>query len=356
MKNMFAAPSGILSVHGRALAPGPRSISAQRGLMLTAYEHDNHNLVRVDASKAKMPKVVWIDLLDPTPEEDALVEGLLHLDIPSRAEMDEIELSDRLYHEGDAEFMTLTAVAKLDTEQPAKTPVTLILAGDALLTVRYADLKPFQAYLANIVRDQDALCANGELIMLGVISALIDRIADALEQIGNQVDAVARNVFEQRDASAKTQQHDLEVVIKAVGRKSELLAMLQESLVSIARVATFHSSATTQDPASSASQLQALIGKDAASLNAHAQALSGRLSFLLDATLGLINLQQNQIIKIVSVAALVFLPPTLVASIYGMNFHNMPELAWYYGYPLALGAMILTAVLPYLFFKRRGWL
>lgn len=324
--------------------------------MLTAYQHQNHRLTPLVSLAKSSPKAVWIDLLAPTDEELAGVEDLLEIDIPSRAEMEEIELSDRLYHEGPAEFMTLTAVAKLDTEQPLKTPVTLILAGSTLVTVRYEDLKPFKAYLAATGRNEDAPCGNGELIMLGILSALIDRVADALEQAGNEVDAVARDVFQQRDASAKAQQHDLEIVIKRVGRQSELLAMLQESLVSIGRVAAFHASPATEGADINAAQLQALVGKDAGSLNAHAQALSGRLGFLLDATLGLINLQQNQIIKVVSVAALVFLPPTLVASIYGMNFQNMPELAWYYGYPMALGVMILTAVLPYLFFKRRGWL
>lgn len=324
--------------------------------MLTNYVVKGGRLSPMPVDAQPSTAVVWIDLLDPTPDEVLRVEQTLQLHIPSKAEMEEIELSDRLYHEAGAEFMTMTAVAKLHTPVPYKTPITMILKGKVLATVRYAELKPFEAYLAKTTRDASTPCGDGEVVMLGVLEALIDRIADALEQTGNQVDVVARNVFEQGEGSAKAQQRDLEAVIKEIGRKSELLTMLQESLVSIARLAGFHSPSAGAPPSVDAQQMQTLVGRDATSLRDHAQALSGRLSFLLDATLGLINLQQNQIIKIVSVAALVFLPPTLVASIYGMNFHNMPELAWYYGYPLALGAMVLTAVLPYLFFKRRGWL
>jgi len=326
--------------------------------MLTCYSLSHNRLIEI----AELPRsdevgaVVWIDLLSPSPEEDTWVETFLGVNIPSQAEMEEIELSDRLYREAGAEFMTLTALAKLDSLAPFKTPVTLILKNSVLVTVRYAELKPFAAYLGRAKRESSVPCENGELIIFGILEALIDRIADALEQIGNQVDVVARNVFEQRDSSAKSQQHDLEAVIKEIGRKSELLTMIQESLVSVARVATFHTPPPGATPSPGVGQMQILVDRDAASLGDHARALSGRMSFLLDATLGLINLQQNQIIKIVSVAALVFLPPTLVASIYGMNFHNIPELAWYYGYPLALGVMVLTAILPYLYFKKRGWL
>jgi magnesium transporter len=328
--------------------------------MLRIYERGPSQLVEMPAppGPADLGKVVWIDMLNPSPDEDRAMEELLGLSIPTRAEMEEIELSSRLYNEDGAQFMTLTALSNLDTDDPIKTPITFIVKGRILVTVRYAEPKPFQAYLSRALKPDGAPCSTGEVVMLGIIEAMIDRTADALEKVGNEVDVLSRNVFRSRNSSAKTQQHDLESIIQHVGRKSELLTMIQESLVSVARLAAFHTGpeASATGAGKEGRQLLKLIQRDAAALGDHARALSGRLGFLLDATLGLINLQQNQIIKIVSVAALVFLPPTLVASIYGMNFHSMPELSWNLGYPLALLLMVLSAVLPYLFFRKRGWL
>ena len=327
--------------------------------MLRAFTFKDDHLVELKQlpDAAATDRALWIDLLSPTPEEDEQVEQLLAITIPSRAEMEEIELSDRLYSQEGAEFMTLTALAKLDTEEPTKTPLTFILKGPNVVTVRYEELKPFQAYIGRAQRSKGAPCATGELVMLAIIEALIDRLADALEKVGNEVDGLSRNTFQQRTSRADGQQRNLEAVIQAIGRKSELLTMIQESLVGIARVSSYHRALDgTTAEANEGRQLVKLIQRDSTWLGGHASALSGRVTFLLDATLGLINLQQNQIIKIVSVAAVVFLPPTLVASVYGMNFQFMPELAWYVGYPFALGLMLLSAVLPYLFFKNRGWL
>jgi magnesium transporter len=194
--------------------------------------------------------------------------------------------------------------------------------------------------------------------MLGLLEAMTDRIADALEQVGNEIDQISREVFRKKPSKAKTLQHDLHSIVQQIGVKAELLTMVQESLVSISRVVGFHGAG--DDPEIKASrdsghQLK-LVHRDALSLGEHARTLTGKVNFLLDATLGLINLEQSQIIKIVSVAALVFLPPTLVASIYGMNFDFMPELHWLAGYPFALGCMVLSAILPFLYFKKRGWL
>ncbi|HEY0920532.1 magnesium transporter CorA family protein [Devosia sp.] len=324
--------------------------------MLRAYSTRSDLLVEVASPPATATGIVWIDLLNPTADENASVEGLLGISIPSQDEMQEIELSARLYQEDGATFMTMTALANLDGESPVKTPVTFILKGATLATVRWSDPRPFLAYQTRAARQKEALSSNGEQVMLGLLEALTDRTADALEKLGNDIDALSREVF--RNAGNKTR--DLQAVIALIGQKAELLIMIQESLVSLGRVAAYHAAL---DPAarkgSAAKESQSMlkiIQRDAQALGEHSRALTGRVTFLLDATLGMINLEQNQIIKIVSVAAVVFLPPTLVASIYGMNFGVMPELAWSWGYPMALGLMILSAVLPYLFFKRKGWL
>lgn len=304
--------------------------------------------------------LVWIDLENPTPEEDRAVEQALGVLVPSQADMAEIELSSRLYHEDGAGFLTMTALANLDSDDAIKVPVTFILKGTTLLTVRWSDPRPFAAYRARAARQKDMPSRTGEHVMLGLLEALIDRMADALERVGTDVDHISREIFRNKARNVSKKTRDLQAVIEKIGSKAELLNLIQESLVSIGRLTAYHGAMDDASGKSLATKenrnLLKVIQRDAISLGEHARGLNGRASFLLDATLGLINLEQNQIIKIFSVAAVVFLPPTLVASIYGMNFDIMPELHWAFGYPIAIGLMILFAILPYLFFKRKGWL
>jgi magnesium transporter len=324
--------------------------------MLRMYSRNGNKLVPVSACTPVDPPI-WMDLIEPSNEEVQEVERGIAITLPTKAEMEEIELSARLYTEEDAVFMTMTALAHLDTDNPIKTPVTFILKGKSLVTVRYVEPKPFLAYLSRAQRPGGSPHQNGEQVMLGLIEAMIDRTADALERIGNDMDLMSREVFKKDHEKANKKTRNLEALIAQVGHKGEMLTMVQESLVSTSRLIAYY--AANQDAGDdnrTTKQLMRIIQRDATSLGDHARALSGRLDFLLNATLGLINLEQNQIIKIFSVAAVVFLPPTLVASIYGMNFEFMPELGWRIGYPWAIGLMILSAVLPFLYFKRKGWL
>jgi len=291
-------------------------------------------------------------------DEETLVNELLGIVIPSQAEMEEIELSARLYTEGGAEFMTMTALSGLDTDDPAKTAVTFILKDATLVTVHFADPKPFLAFLTRAQKPNSVACSNGAEVILGLLEAMTDRTADALERLGNEIDQISREVFRKKNSTAEKFQQDLRSIIEQIGGKAELLTMVQESLVSVSRLTAYHgaSNVGTSKSAREARQLSKLIQRDALSLGEHARTLSTKITFLLDATLGLINLEQNQIIKIFSVVAVVLLPPTLIGSIYGMNFAIMPELDWSWGYPFSLGLMVLSAVLPFLYFKRRGWL
>jgi magnesium transporter len=320
------------------------------------YAREGNRLALTPSCNPQSPPV-WLDLISPSKEEVEEVEQALGVAIPTQAEMEEIELSARLYVEDDAVFMTMTALAHLDTDTPLKTPITFILKGKSLVSVRYVEPKPFLAYLNRAQRPGGLPHQSGEQVMLGLIEAMIDRTADALERIGNDMDAMSREVFKGGREKANKKTRNLEALITLVGNKGELLTMVQESLVSTSRLIAYYSSVeNTEDDDRGTKYLLRLIQRDATSLGDHARALSSRLDFLLNAILGLINLEQNQIIKIFSVAAVVFLPPTLVASIYGMNFEHMPELSWHLGYPWALGLMVLSAFLPFLYFKRKGWL
>lgn len=311
------------------------------------------------ASSEPTSPLIWIDLFNPSPEEDQRVEQLVGVSIPTREEMKEIEVSARLYQEDGAEFMTITAITQLDTEEPVTTPITFVLKGATLVTVRYAESTAFSVFATRAQKPNAIPCANGEQIMMGLIEALFDRMADALERVGTALDSISRAVFRKKTSGkSATATRDLQAIIEKIGQDGDLLTMIHESLVSINRALTYHTSVAQEDKkvTKEAKARAKVLYRDVVALTDQATFLSNKINFLLDATLGLINLQQNQIIKIFSVAAVVFLPPTLVASIYGMNFDRMPELNWALGYPWALGLMVLSAILPYLYFKRRGWL
>lgn len=323
--------------------------------MLRIYTRTEDKLVPFESGHTGVVPI-WLDLISPSDEDVKEVERLLSIHVPSRSEMEEIELSARLYAEDNAIFMTMTALAHLDTETPIKTPITFILKNNSLVTVRYAEPKPFIAYTNRAQRPKGNPHVSGEEIMLGLIEAMTDRTADALERIGNETDTLSREVFNKTTAKADKKTRSLGKVISQIGQTAELLTMIQESLVSKSRLVAYYSAIEDTSDDKESRYLVRLIQRDAISLSEHARALSARLDFLLNATLGMINLEQNQIIKIFSVASVVFLPPTLVASIYGMNFEHMPELNWLLGYPWAIGLMMLSALLPFLYFKRKGWL
>jgi magnesium transporter len=329
-------------------------------LRIFTREADRLALVGPSAPPSETQLPVWFDLVNPVLSEIRTVEGQLAIGLPTRDEMEEIELSDRLYQEDGAEFMTITALTDLDGDDPRKTPITFVLKGATLVSIRYAEHKPFEVFSGRAQRANGATpnYTGGEPVMIGLLEALIDRMADTLERLANDIDGISRDVFRNKASSATKKTRNLQSLIEQIGRKGDVLTMVRESLVSISRLTAYHSAIDTGAHKISKESRQRikLIQRDATSLGEHATFMSSKITFLLDATLGLINLEQNQIIKIFTVASVVFLPPTLVASIYGMNFDIMPELKWGVGYPWAILLMFLSAAMPFLYFKRRGWL
>ena len=221
--------------------------------------------------------------------------------------------------------------------------------------MRYAEPRAFAIYVVRCNRAEPEI-KNGLSVLIGLIETIVDRLADFIERIQAEVEGLSHSIFEIKGGVA-TRQRRFDILLRAIGREGEITSKARESAHSLGRLLTFLVHAVNERKEDK--PLQARIrtaARDVASLTDHATFLSGKIIFLLDATLGMINIQQNDIIKIFSVAAVVFLPPTLLASIYGMNFHHMPELDWRLGYPLALVLMVLAAVLPYIYFKRKGWL
>jgi len=256
--------------------------------------------------------------------------------------------------ENGARYMTATLMCQSDTPTPKTTPVTFILSSHKLVTVRYDDPRPFAIVEHKLARSCPAK-VNGEVVLMDLLDAVIDRSADILERVGAEVDQISHSIFEPEEEAQPPSYKD---VLKALGRKGDLTSKVRESLVSIGRLLLFLSNEAEglKWPKDARAHLQSMR-RDTASLSDHATYLANKITFLLDAMLGVVNLEQNAIIKIFSIAAVIFMPPTLVASVYGMNFHKgMIELEWEFGYPFALILMVLAAVLPIVYFKWKKWL
>ena len=289
---------------------------------------------------------LWMDLLNPTREEEVAIEAALGLELPTRDEMAALEPSSRLYQERGATFMTATLLARSE-EGPVAAPVTFVVAQGLLITIRYDVLRAFTVYGE---RAPSLGATVGAQVLLGLLDAVVERLAEILEQNSDKVGTTSAVIF--RPGSGK----DFEPLLTDLARTQSVTSLTRTSLVSVARLVSFAALAReiAEDPACRAHVKS--LQNDAQSLTEHASFAAGHIAFLLDAALGLINIEQNGIIKFFSVVAVIFLPPTLVASIYGMHVHHMPELDWRFGYPMAIVMMVASAVLPLWWFKRRGWL
>lgn len=322
--------------------------------MIQTYTIAQNRLHRDDMVTAPEPGAIWIDLLNPLPEEVKPLGDRLGINIPDRADMEEIEISSRLYRENGAVFMTAILPAQTDGDEPEMAPVSFILHGAQLITVRYHDPRAFTTFPAQAKRTAMKL-PDADTILVGLLEAIVDRLADVLERAGRDLDAVSATIFHKADTKAAPR--DFQGVLEKIGRKGSLNSNIRDSLVTLERLVSFLGAVALERGcgADLRKRIKTLSG-DARSLTDHAGFVSQKITFMLDASLGMINIEQNATIKIFSVVAVIFLPPTLIASIYGMNFDYMPELSWLYGYPFAIGLMIAAAILPYLYFKHRDWL
>jgi magnesium transporter len=325
--------------------------------MLIAYLPRGTSLERraIEESGAIPEGAVWFDLVNPMHSEDKLLERTLGIAIPTREEMQEIEVSSRLYVENGARYMTATLMCQADTATPKTTAVTFILTGGKLVTVRYDEPKPF-ALVSNKLARQCPTAVSGETILMDLLDAVIDRAADILERAGAEIDKVSHDIFEP-EGRRVDRTITYRFIFKIIGRKGDLTSKVRESLVSIGRLVLYlaNEADAMKWPKEMRQQLKSMQ-RDVASLSDHVTYLGNKVTFLLDAMIGVMSVEQNNIIKLFSVAAVVLMPPTLIASIYGMNFKHMPELNWEFGYPLAIVLMLIAAVLPYWFFKWKKWL
>ncbi|MFG1416811.1 magnesium transporter CorA family protein [Xanthobacter sp. V0B-10] len=300
------------------------------------------------------PAAVWIDLLAPAPEETAAVERLAQITIPTRKKMREIEPTSRLFVDGDARFMTAALLCGSDTAAPSVEPATFILTRDRLISVRYTEPRAFATAAAHLTRNCPSP-ASAEFILIALLEAIVDRAADILEQIASEVEDASGRVFssDRRQSSGADRYR---IILGQIARAEGVISFGRESLASLQRLLSFLGADPDARPLSPAAHAPLKsMSRDIAGLSDYAAFLGDKVQFLLDATIGMVGIEQNNIMKIFAVLSLVLTPPTLIASIYGMNFAHMPELQWPYSYPIALTAMLVSGILPYLYFKRRGW-
>lgn len=325
--------------------------------MLFAYLSTGTSIQKYDITVDNdqlLKEALWIDLFHPTAEDKKLIETTLEIHVPTREQMQEIEISSRLYKETDVLYMTANMVANSDTDSPQTDAVTFIVSKKTFITVRYLEPQSFR-HFNSIISRLDVNEHQPLKLFVRLLETTVDRIADILERINHNLDELTQVIFKptMRPDNVKP---DFQATLRSLGSNGDLGTKIHQSLTSFKRLLAFFKQAENTQNDSHINSRQQNLSKDIDSLSEHVTFQSNKVNFLLDATLGMINIEQNNIIKIFSVAAVIFLPPTLIASFYGMNFQFMPELQWRWGYPLAMGLMLLSAWLPYKYFKYRKWL
>lgn len=331
--------------------------------MLTAYAGlagESAAIVNLSASRLAAD-VVWIDLCSPSPDEIAFVERSSGLHVPALTELSEIESSSRLRFEKAALYLNTPIVFRTGSGEYRTTSVGFVLKSDLLITVRYADIGVFRAF-SQKPTDPNTVPHSSVGAFVGLLEAFVDRIADGLETIGGELDTISKRIF--RTNASKMPVHlrparedaDLREILRRVGGAGDLTAKVRDSLLGFGRMVPCAATLGADWISADIHPRFDTLRSDIASLNDYVSHLMNNVQLLLDATLGLINSEQNNIIKVLTIVSVVGVPPTLVASMYGMNFRHMPELDWAWGYPYGLILIVLSALAPLLWFKLRGWL
>jgi magnesium transporter len=310
-------------------------------------------------SQAAMPAgartgTFWIDLVQPTTEEIARVETEFGVKVPSRGQLEEIESSSRLRTEGQRLYLSMPLSAQHDVVEAAPSPIGFVLSPELVVTVRYAELQPFTNVKDLIAKDGRSF--NSTSTFATLLEGMIDFGADLLEKIASVLGGISRQVFRRDDPHAfRGQRFKLREMLTFIGDAGEHLSQIRESLTGLQRIIGFAAESGAQWLQQDIQSRLKTMRQDLASLVDFEVHLSGKVQFLLDAILGFINTEQNDIFKVLTIASVVGIPPTLIASMYGMNFHNMPELSWPWGYQYGLGLIAVSTLAPILWFKWRGW-
>jgi magnesium transporter len=297
-----------------------------------------------------------VDLVNPTSDEAAKVAAEYRIQVPSRESLQEVETSSRVRAEGQVLYVNMPLASRDASAGFAPLPLGFILSPELLVTVRFSDVHAFADVKAQV--ESDPHMSSGA-VFVALIDGMVDFAADRLEGSSNSLAALSASTFGQNTAASavrhKRTARALHESLKVVGSAGDQLSRIRESLLGLQRIVGFVSETAAQWLLPEFKTHLKTAQQDLVSLVDFETHLSAKVQFLLDAILGFINTEQNEIFRVLTVVSVVGIPPTLIASMYGMNFHNMPELAWRWGYPYGLALIALSTLLPILWFKRRGW-
>jgi len=297
----------------------------------------------------------WVDLLNPTEEEIKRVEAVYSVRVPLRRELEEIESSSRLSHEDEVLYMNMPVTTFDADDRIVPSPFGFVLSDSVVITIHFAKLHTTEAVLARLETDKAASAPD---VFAMVIESAVDFAADQLESIAAEFTEISQNLFRKRIAAGRDvgrMNRVLREKLCQIGYAGEHLSQIRESLLGLQRIITYTMETCRTWKEKEFLERLSTARHDLQSLIEHETHLSDKAQFLLDANLGFINTQQNDIFKVLTIVSVVGIPPTLIASMYGMNFHFMPELGWHYGYAYGLGLIAISTIVPMLWFKWRGW-
>ncbi len=304
---------------------------------------------------------IWLDLLDPTPDDRARAEAVAGA-LPTREALSEIETSSRIRSRGGVLYMSMPSAAPRPAGGdagggPPGAPIGFVLSQERLITVRFTPLASFDAVSGRLAEGADAPGCGLE-IFIELLEEIVDRVADALETLAADIDVLSRAAFHVDDPKGRQPVRSnrlLRLQLRRVGRLGDRLSQVRDGLLGLARVTAYATANTKDWPGAPPPARLASATADIVSLNDYEAHLSNKVQFLLDAMVGLVSIAQNDIFKVLTIVSIVGIPPTLVASLYGMNFHNMPELTWRFGYQWGLSMIVISAIVPVVWFKIKGW-
>ena len=330
--------------------------------MIKAYDNvGSRDQISCDLTSTALPgEVVWIDLIDPQPEELRYVEQFIKVSLPADESLGDLQTSNRLRFDGET-IQVFTPVVFRDVETVLRTTtVGFVLNAKLLVTVRTEDLRSFDDYIARETKPGDRTVHASIDVFVGLLEAVVDRLADGMQKVGSELDEVSRRVFRgklPRADVAKPVKYeaDLESTLRLIGHSGDLTSTIRDSLLGVGRLLAFVSAnAADTIPAGARSRIKTLR-QDIASLNDYETRLTDKVQFLLDSTLGFINIDQNRLFKLLTIASVLGIPPTFVVGLYGMNFKNMPEYDWSWGYQWGLLMVAVSIIVPAAWLRWRGW-
>jgi magnesium transporter len=324
-------------------------------VVLTIYR-DSINSLQSTHMGGLPDEVIWLDLLNPTDDEKAFAESRAGVRIPSKEALSEIESSSRLIVERGVIYLSASVVAQGDTADPFLSPVGFILSSTLLVTVRFAKHLIFESVAEKMRHDKSLSSSTG--VFTALMEALVDRGADVLERLGSELDQISRSVFRgdpNKVRHGMRSNEALRQTLSAIGRIGDRLSQARDVFLGVGRMVPFVVGLPHGWIVPEFESRLGAVSKDIVSLNDYEAHLTNKVQFLLDAVLGFITIEQNDLFKVLTIVSVVGIPPTLMAGIYGMNFKFMPELSWAWGYPYGLAVIALSALIPVIWFKWRGW-